>query len=137
MQMERLGRLTGSGTSYVCSQVPRDATPEAIKKAYYMLAKKWHPDKVGSLRRGLQATFRGVSASLCLSWLPLAGTTGMTLQPFAHTHQVIDLIHRTRGTSRHMTDSSCWARHIRWAGDSPSQHCLWVQHLAFNILGAQ
>lgn len=26
-------------------QVPRDAPPELIKKQYYLLARKWHPDK--------------------------------------------------------------------------------------------
>ena len=30
---------------YALLQVPRDASPDQIKKQYYILARKWHPDK--------------------------------------------------------------------------------------------
>lgn len=38
-------RPSGGDDYYALLQVPRDATPDQIKKQYYMLARKWHPDK--------------------------------------------------------------------------------------------
>lgn len=38
-------RLSPEDDYYALLNVPRDATPEHIKKQYYLLARRWHPDK--------------------------------------------------------------------------------------------
>ncbi len=45
--MHRTPRLRQLAFPYhgLAAQVPRDATPDQIKKQYYLLARKWHPDK--------------------------------------------------------------------------------------------
>ncbi len=51
-----LFKKPSSGVDYYeLLQVPRDATPEQIKKAYYTLARRWHPGLFGGdqKRRGI------------------------------------------------------------------------------------
>ena len=38
-------KILSGADYYQLLQVPRNATPEQIKKQYYLLARKWHPDK--------------------------------------------------------------------------------------------
>mmetsp|Transcript_11892 Transcript_11892/g.25534 ORF Transcript_11892/g.25534 Transcript_11892/m.25534 type:complete len:570 (-) Transcript_11892:2455-4164(-) len=38
-------KAAGGVDYYELLQVPRDATPDQIKKQYYILARKWHPDQ--------------------------------------------------------------------------------------------
>lgn len=48
-----------------CAQVKHDATPDQIKKQYYVLARKFHPDKV----RGSRAWWRACVDTMGLPYV--------------------------------------------------------------------